>query len=191
MKFNKDTFEIIFFARAGQGAKSAAEILAQAALAEGKYIQAFPYYGPERSGAPTKTYVRLSNHPIRTHEPIVDPDLVVVLDETLLKTEAVTNNITEGESIIVNTRKSNEEIKKILPLGFSGNLKTINATALALDTTGQTLPNSVILGKIAQITEIVSLDSLQKKFREIFEEKLGKEMTYKNILAIEKGYDSL
>ncbi len=188
MKFNKKTFEIIFFARAGQGAKTAAEILAQAATSEGKYIQAFPYFGPERSGAPTKTYVRISNEPIRIHEPIVDPDVVVVLDDTLLKTEEVTKNLDEKESLIVNTDKDEVEIRKIIK-NFPGNIKAIDGNLISNEILGQARPNSVILGKLLQVTEVVKLESLKNEFRKIFEKKIGKELTNKNILVLEKGYE--
>lgn len=190
VKFNKKTFEIIFFARAGQGAKSAAETLAQAALLEGKYIQAFPYYGPERSGAPTKAYVRISSYPIRSHETIVDPDLVVVMDDTLLDIEDVTNNLDEKESLIINTTKTEEEVRKIVK-GFKGNIKTIDATGIALDTIGMPQSNGVILGKIAKVSEVVKLENIFEQFRRIFEKKVGPEITKKNILAIERGFDSL
>ncbi len=190
MNPDKDTFEIIFHARAGQGAKSAAEILAQAAMSEGKYIQAFPYFGPERSGAPTKTYVRISSKEIRTHEPIVDPDLSVVLDDTLLESADVAKNITKNEHLIISTKKNKEAILGILG-SFKGNLKIIDATAIAMETVGLPVANSVMLGKIAQVAGVVSLDSLKEEFRKIFEEKIGKEMTEKNIKAIEKGHDNL
>jgi len=84
MKYHKQMLDVVFYARGGQGGKSAAEIMAQAAFSEGKYVQAFPQFGPERSGAPTKTFIRVSNEPILTHEPVVDPDVVVVLDETII-----------------------------------------------------------------------------------------------------------
>jgi len=190
MKFNKSTFEIIFFARAGQGAKSAAEILAQAAVLEGKYIQAFPYYGPQRSGAPTRAYVRISSDPIRLHEPIVDPDLVVVMDDTLLETEDVTSNLDEKETLIINTRKTEEEVRELVK-GFKGNIKAVDATGIAMDTIGQPRPNGVILGKIVKVSEVVKLENVFEQFKKIFEKKVGKEITKKNILAIEKGFDEL
>jgi pyruvate ferredoxin oxidoreductase gamma subunit len=190
MKFNKDTFEVTFFARAGQGAKTAAEILAQAAMNEGKYIQAFPYYGPERSGAPTKAYVRISNKPIRIHEPITDPDLVVVLDETLLSSQDVSKNLDRDESLIINTKKTGEEIKAILK-DFSGSVQTIDAVGIAMKKTGQPNINSVILGKVIKIAEIVKLESVIGEFQKIFEKKIGSELTKKNIQAIQAGYDSL
>lgn len=190
MKFNKKTFEIIFFARAGQGAKSIAESLAQAAVSEGKFVHAFSFYGPQRSGAPTKAFVKISSDPIRNHEPIIDPDVVVVLDDTLIGTEDVGKNITENESVIVNTRKNGEEIRKSIN-NFRGNIKAIDANGIAMDTMGMIQPNGVILGKLIGVTEIVKLESVIDQFRKIFAGKIGEELTRKNILAIEKGYDSL
>ena len=190
MKYHKDIIEIIFYARAGQGAKTAAEIIAQAATSEGKYIQAFPYYGPERSGAPTKAYVRISENPIRTHEPITDPDLVVVLDETLLSSQEVTTNLDKNEALIIATDKAAEEIRSLVK-NFEGKIYPVDALSMALKITGQPNLNSVILGKIIKISEITGLDSVTGEFRKIFEQKIGKEPTDKNILAIQAGYDSL
>lgn len=190
MKFNKDTFEIIFFARAGQGSKTAAEIVAQAAVREGKCVQAFPYFGPERSGAPTKSYIRVSDKPIRIHEPIIDPDTVVVLDDTLLGSVDVTSNLDRDEWLIINTSKNIEEIKKFFP-DFLGKAYLIDANKISLDIIGQPRPNSVILGKLIQVAEIVKLESIKSEFRELFTSKIGKEITEKNIRAIEAGYDAL
>ncbi len=190
MKFNKPTFEIIFFARAGQGAKTAAEIVAQAAVNEGKYVQAFPYFGPERSGAPTRAYVRVSGEPIRQHEPITDPDAVVILDDTLLASQDVSKNLDREESLIINTQKPQEELKKEIP-GFQGKIYALDALNLALKITGQPAINSVILGKLIKVTEVVKLDSVIGEFRKLFEKKIGKEMTEKNVRAVEAGYDIL
>ncbi len=189
MKFNKDTFEIIFFARAGQGAKTAAEIIAQAAMREGKYVQAFPYYGPERSGAPTKAFVRVSDKTIRTHEPITDPDAVVVLDDTLLDSEDIAKNLSRDESLIINSAKDENAIKIKLN-DFQGKIHNIDADNIALKIVGKPAANSVILGKISQVTEIVKLESVINEFRNLFTPKIGKEATEKNIKAIENGYDS-
>jgi pyruvate ferredoxin oxidoreductase gamma subunit len=190
VKLNKNIFEIIFFARAGQGAKTAAEIVAQAAMNEGKNIQAFPYYGPERSGAPTKAYVRISNDPIRQHEPITDPDLVIVLDETLLASQDVSKNLDRDEALIINTKKSVEEVRKEIS-HFQGIIHPVDALGMALDITGAPAINSVILGKLVKVSEIVKLESIISEFRELFTNKIGKELTEKNVKAIEGGYDSI
>jgi len=190
MNFTKELFQIVFFARAGQGAKSIAEVLAQSAVAEGKFVQAFSFYGPQRSGAPTKTYVKISDKPIRNHEPIVDPDVAIVLDDTLLHSEKVTENLTKEESLIVNTKKRMEEIRENIG-EFDGNIKIIEAERIARDIIGKSFINGVVLGKLIQVTEIVKLETVLEQFKKIFEKKIGAEMAKKNILAIEKGYDSL
>ena len=189
MKYHKDIFEIIFFARGGQGAKSAAEILAQAAVAEGKFVQAFPQFGPERSGAPTKTFVRISEKEIRTKEPVVDPDLVVVVDETILDSEKVTEGLDKNEALIVNTKKTGQEIKN--KIGFAGKIYPVDANGISMEIVGQPRPNTVILGKIVQVTEIASLSAVIEEFRNIFEKKIGKENCAKNVAAIEKAYDAI
>jgi len=190
MKLNKDIFEIIFFARAGQGAKTIAEIIAQAAVSEGKYVQAFPYFGPERSGAPTKAYVRISEKSIRVHEPIVDPDAVVVLDETLLKSEDTAKNLDRDESFIINTAKTEKEIAEKVE-NFKGKIHAIDAVGIARETIGQPRPNSVILGKLIQVTEVVNLESAIEEFRKIFLLKIGSDLAEKNVLAIKRGYNGL
>lgn len=189
MKNDKKAFEIIFHARGGQGAKSAAEILAQAALHEGKSVQAFPSFGPERSGAPTKTYVRISNNEIRTREPIVDPDMVIVLDETLLDGTTVTEGLDKDEALIINTKKAAHEVGGLIR--FAGKIHPVDANGISMEIVGQPRPNTVILGKIVKIAEIVKLESVISEFRKIFEAKIGKENCEKNILAIEKAYDAI
>lgn len=190
MKFNKDTFEIIFFARAGQGAKTAVELIAQAAIKEGKHVQAFPSFGPERNGAPMEAFIRISDKAIRIHEPVVDPDVVVVLDETLIGSKNVTKNLDRDESLIINTAKNSDEISQKLK-DFKGKIHTIDAAGISLKIVGQPQPNTAVLGKLIQVTEIVKMKSLIEEFRKMFEPKIGKELTRKNILAIEKAYDSL
>ncbi|MDP1620389.1 MAG: 2-oxoacid:acceptor oxidoreductase family protein [bacterium] len=194
MKYHKDIFEIIFHARGGQGAKAAAEIIAQAAVSEGKFVQAFPQFGPERSGAPTKTFVRISDKAIRTYEPVIDPDVVVVLDETILDSETVTANLDSDEALIVNTKKTVEQIRQKLTergAGFEGRIYPIDANGISMEIVGHPRPNTVILGKFVQVTEAVDLASVTAEFGNIFEYKIGKEATDKNILAIEKAYDTI
>lgn len=186
MDETKNLLEITFFARGGQGAKTAAEILAQGAVMESKFVQAFPSFGPERSGAPMQTFLRVSNQEIRTHEPVLDPDVVVVLDNTLLETENITQSLKENTILIVNSIRRADELGQ--QLKFSGKIYAVDASGISLEIIGQSRPNTVILGKIIQITQIAKLETIQKKFQEIFQEKIGKEATEKNILAIKKAY---
>ena len=185
---NKKRYEIIIHGRGGQGAKTTAEVLAQAALRKGKQVQAFPEFGPERSGAPMKAFVRISDDPIRTHEPVVDPDCVLVLDDSIPETVVVTKNITGAEAIIVNTKMSKKDYAK--KLKFSGNVITVDASRMSLEITGENRPNTVILGKFVFVTELVDIEDVCEAFRDMYETKIGNEMTQKNIEAIEKAYGS-
>jgi len=194
MKYHKNMIEIIFHGRGGQGAKAAAEIVAQAAVSEGKFVQAFPNYGPERSGAPTRTYVRISPSEIRTHEPIIDPDIVVVLDETLLDSQIVTDNLDKNEFLVINSAKTAEEIREKLSArgeNFEGKIYPIDANGISMQIVGQPRPNTVILGKLIKVSEIARLESVTEEFRKIFSAKIGEEMTEKNIKAIEAAYDAV
>ncbi|MFH0969492.1 MAG: 2-oxoacid:acceptor oxidoreductase family protein [Patescibacteria group bacterium] len=192
MEFNEKILNIIFFARGGQGAKTATEILAQAGIMEGKFVKAFPEFGPERSGAPIKTYLRISSSEIRTAEPITKPSIIIVLDKTVLDGGEMTKNLEFGEDIlmIINTRKEKEEIKKLVP-SFKGKIYTIDASTLALKIIGKPTPNVAILGYLVKITELVKLSNVSKAIENIFTDKIGKELTQKNILAMEKAYDSI
>lgn len=190
MKKEKKSYEIIFYARGGQGAKTASELLAHTAVREGKFVKAFPHFGPERSGAPTKMFLRVSDNEIRTQEPIIDPDVVVVMDETVMESFDTVKNLDKNEFLIVNSRKTKEEINETVP-GFKGAIHSIDATGIALELTGNPNPNSVLVGKLVAVTNIVSLDGVSEVFREYFTPKLGKELTEKNIKAIEAGYDAL
>ncbi|MDO8529540.1 MAG: 2-oxoacid:acceptor oxidoreductase family protein [bacterium] len=192
MKINEDITSVIFFARGGQGAKTATEILAQAAILEGKFVKAFPDFGPERSGAPIKTYLRISQGEIRTSEPILSPDIAVVLDETVLESDNIKNNLAanKDEIMIVNSRKNSGDVASTIP-EFKGKIYVIDATGLAMETIGKPTPNIVILGYLIKIAEIVKMSNVIKVFESIFNAKIGEESTKKNILAMEKAYDNL
>lgn len=187
-------FELVFHARGGQGAKTAAEIIAQAAFCEGKFVQAFPSFGPERSGAPTETFVRISGTPIRTHEPVINPDALIFLDETILHSKSRQLRLSDGKALIINSRKPPQEWGKIIADSgnqeFHGIIHTVDANGISLEIVGQPRPNTVALGKILQITKIVSMEKVIDEFKKIFEPKIGAEMTMKNVQAIEKAYVS-
>ena len=181
--------EIRFHARAGQGAKSAAQLIAEAALDKGKFIQAFPNYGPERSGAPMTTYVRIDDKPITTHQPITNPDIVAVIDSTLLDFVNVTQGMKEDSILIVNTPKDKEWVKN--KTGFNGNIYTLDATRIALDNLKRDIPNLPIIGAIIKLTGIVRLEDLENHIRDMFIKKLGKEMTEANIKCLKQGYEAV
>lgn len=185
---NKKRYEIIIHGRGGQGAKTTAEILVQAAIRQGKYVQAFPEFGPERSGAPMRSYVRISDDPIRTHEPVTDPDCVLVLDESIMEKVEVTKKLTGKEPLIVNSTKPKHEIAQ--KINFKGVIVPVDASGMSLEIIGENRPNTVILGKFAFVTEVVHIENIVEAFLEKYQAKLGKEKAEKNIQAIRKAYDS-
>ena len=185
---SKNLFEIRIHARAQQGANTIAHFLAEAIINAGKYAQAFPFYGPERSGAPLLAFVRISDQPIRIYSQVYKPDAVIIIDDTLLRTEKAD----EGKIILINTHKSKEEICKTLKCS-SAEIFTINANKISEDILGIEMPNTVLLGAFLKILEtnnykFISLDDIIKITKEEFEKKLGKELTDKNIKAIKAGY---
>ncbi len=188
MKLNKNTFEVIFFARGGQGAKTASELVAHSAVKEGKFVKAFPFFGPERSGAPTKMFLRVSEKPIRTQEPVSDPDIVLVLDETVMDSQDVANNLDKHEILIVNSANSQEDIRKRVP-HFEGSIHVVDGNGISAEIIGKPSPNMVLIGHLIKISEIVELESAAEVFRGVFTEKIGKDLTEKNIRAMQAGYD--
>ena len=135
-------------------------------------------------------FLRVSEKEIRTQEPVLDPDIVVVMDETVMGGGEITQNLDRNESLIVNSKRSSEEIRKSVP-NFLGKIHAIDASEIALRVTGNPNPNTVLVGQLIKISEIVSLESAAEIFRKVFTAKIGKELTEKNIQAMREGYDTL
>jgi len=171
--------EIRFHGRGGQGAVTAAEILAKAAFEDGKYCQAFPFFGAERKGAPVMAFSRIHDKPIRRRYQVYNPDYVVVLDETLLEAVDIVSGLKEGGKVVINTEED-------LMLD-SVEVHTIDATGIALETLGVPIVNTVMLGAFAKVTEEVSLDSIIKITKETFPGKIGE----KNATAAEIAYEQV
>ena len=181
-------YEIRFHGRGGQGAKTAAATLAEAAMEKGKFIQSFPEFGAERRGAPVKAYTRISDNPMTIHCPVIRPNLVVVIDPNLIQ-PSVLEGLKENGKIIVNSTKTAEEIKK--ELGFKGELHVLDATKISLEEIGKNIPNTPILGAIIKLTNLVSLDEIKEQIRAIFKTKLSQQIIDKNMSAIDRGYKEL
>ena len=147
----KDLIEIRWHGRGGQGAKTASLLLADAAFNTGKYIQGFPEYGPERMGAPITAYNRISNQPITIHSNIYEPDYVVVVDDTLLESVDVTAGLKETGAVIINTTKDEAYLKKVLK-GYAGNIYTIDARKVSMETLGKYFPNTPMLAAIVKVS---------------------------------------
>mgnify|MGYP001056633703 CR=1 FL=1 len=184
----KEIYEVRMHARAGQGAKSGSQLLAESAFKLGKWIQSFPEYGSERRGAPTVSYTRISDKQIRTHEPIVNPDAVLVFDQGIAGSVPVAQGLSEEHGIlIVNTTKSVEEIKRITD--FNGKIYTLDATGISLKLLSIDAPNVPMLGALIKTTNIVPLEIVEDVIKEHFLARLGEEKVKKNIEGLRKAWE--
>ena len=169
-----DLIEIRWHGRGGQGAKTASLLLADAAFNTGKYIQGFPEYGPERMGAPLTAYNRISDTPIRIHSNIYEPDYVVVVDDTLLESVNVTDGLKESGGIVINTTRSENELKDLLK-GYNGAIYTINAKKISLEALGKYFPNTPMLAAIVKVSGIMEekdfLEDMEGSFKHKFAKK--------------------
>ena len=165
--------EIRWHGRGGQGAKTASLLLADAAFNTGKYIQGFPEYGPERMGAPITAYNRISDEPITIHSNIYYPDYVVVVDDTLLESVDVTSGLKEDGAILINTTKPEEVLRKELK-GYKGDVYTLDARKISLETLGRYFPNTPMLAGIVKISGIMTDEELVKDMEGSFKHKFAK-----------------
>lgn len=188
--FMKNLIEIRIHGRGGQGAKTASELLVETALGKGKYIQSFPEYGPERAGAPMRAYARISDQPIHIHSGITNPNIVAVIDPTLLDSIDVTEGLSEDGILLVNTALSPKEIRKKLNFN-KGKACTVDATKIALETIGLPLPNTSILGALIKITGLIKLEDLEGKIKEKFLKKIGEKKTQGNIDSVKRAYNEV
>ena len=182
----KDTIEIRWHGRGGQGAKTASLLLADTAFNTGKYVQGFPEYGPERMGAPITAYNRISSNPITVHSNIYEPDYVVVVDDTLLESVPVTAGLKEDGAIVINTTKSIDELKKDLH-GYKGNVYSIDARKISEEALGRYFPNTPMLAAIVKVTEIMPDDAFLEDMKGSFKHKFAKkpEVIDGNMKALE------
>ena len=149
--------EIRWHGRGGQGAKTAALLLADVAFEAGKHVQGFPEYGPERMGAPITAYDRISDNPIRVHSNIYEPDFVAVVDDTLLSSVDVTAGLKADGAILVNTQKTPEEILPLLK-GYPGKVFLLNAHDVCMATLGKYFPNTPMLAAMVKISGVMDIE---------------------------------
>ena len=182
----KDLIEIRWHGRGGQGAKTASLLLADAAFNTGKYIQGFPEYGPERMGAPITAYNRISNTPIRIHSNIYEPDYVVVVDDSLLEAVDVTAGLKPDGAIVINTTKSGNELKPLLN-GYTGDIYTIDARKISLETLGKYFPNTPMLAAIVKVSGVIEEKDFLADMEGSFKHKFAKkpEVIDGNMKALE------
>jgi pyruvate ferredoxin oxidoreductase gamma subunit len=184
--------EIRWHGRGGQGAKTAALLLADVAFSTGMYVQGFPEYGPERMGAPITAYNRIGEDKIRVHSNIYEPDFVVVVDETLLSTVDVAKGLKSQGSIVVNTEKTPEEIKNYIR-GFDGKIHTIDAKKISTEALGANFPNTPMLAAIVKVSGIMKEEKFIEEMQYSFEHKFASkpQVIEGNMTALKRALEEI
>ncbi len=178
--------EIRWHGRGGQGIVTVSRLLAYAALLDGKYVQAFPEFGPERRGAPVTGYTRISDEPIIIHSHIYHPNIVVIVDPTLIGKVDVTKGLVEDGLIVANSEKEPEELRDDLKVA-KASVYTVNAARIALDILGKPIYNTAMLGALIKASPLTSLESLSKVIMERFPGTIGE----KNVAVIKRAYEEV
>jgi len=175
--------EIRWHGRGGQGAVTSAELVAQAAISEGRYAHAFPSFGPERRGAPVLAFVRISSRePIRIRAEITQPDVVVVLDVGLLGVVNVTSGLKENGMLVINTKRSFDDIEAWFKTKCK--LVKVDATSIAREVLGIPVTNTTMIGAVLRATGVVKLESLVEPLKQRF----GR-LAERNIKAMQRAYE--
>lgn len=183
--------EIRWHARAGQGAVTAAKVVAETALSADQYMQAMPEYGPERMGAPIKAFTRISDEPIEIHNNIEFPDVVIVLDESLLDVVDVTEGLKPDGTLIINTCSPADGVKKALGISESQKVACVDASGIALDTIKRDIPNTPIVGALVKACGVIDLDVFKGLLAKNLAKKFGQEMIDANYAAVDRAYEEV
>jgi pyruvate ferredoxin oxidoreductase gamma subunit len=182
--------EIRWHARAGQGAVTAAKLVADTALENDKYIQAMPEYGPERMGAPIQAFTRLSDDPIEIHNNIETPNVVVVLDETLLPIVDVARGLAGDGAIIVNTCSSPAAVRAALGIAH-GKVATVDASGIAMATLKRDIPNTPMIGALAKVTGVLDVEQIKEHLSKTFGKKFSQEVIDANLESVTRAYEEV
>ena len=176
--------EVRWHGRGGQGAVTSVELLAQAAVGVGKYAQGFPSFGPERRGAPVAAFSRIDDKKIKVRSGIYKPDVVIVLDSSLIGLVNVTEGLKSGGTLIVNTPKTPEEIRK--ELNFSGTVATVDGTGIARKEMGVPIANTTMIGALLKIIGVMGLDAMKGSV----EHRFGR-IAQKNLNSMKRAYEEI
>ena len=188
----QNVVEIRWHGRGGQGAKTAALLLADVAFKTGKHVQGFPEYGPERMGAPITAYNRIGEGEIRVHSNIYHPDYVVVVDEGLLDVVDVTDGLSKDGAIVVNTKKSAADIRPHLN-GYEGKVYTIDARKVSKQCLGRYFPNTPMLAAIVKVSRVMDESVFFNEMKASFEHKFSSkpEVIDGNMNALKMAFEEV
>lgn len=187
---SKEMLEIRWHGRGGQGAVTASKVFADSALVENKQIQAFPEYGSERQGAPIKAFTRISDKPITIHSQVTDPDIVVVLDPTLLKVVNVIEGLAEDGKLLINTTDTPEKVRADLKVE-GRTIFTIDATGISLKHLGKAIPNTPMIGALVKATGLLDINNVAQDFKKQFQKKFREDVIEGNVKAILEAYNEV
>lgn len=182
--------EIRWHARGGQGAVTAAKMTAEVALSQDQYFQAFPEYGPERSGAPIVAFTRISNEPIQIYSAIEHPDYVLVLDPTLLDVVDVTAGTGEGAVVIVNSEDDCSSLAN-RPEMVGKHVYALPATNIALETIKRAIPNTPLIGAFAKVSGLFPLEGILDEVQASLGKKFNEDVVNANLEAVKRGYEEV
>lgn len=180
--------EIRWHGRGGQGAVTAAKVFADACLSGGRYTQAFPEYGPERAGAPLKAYNRIGSKELRLHCPVTKPNIVAVVDATLLDAIDVTEGAPDDAAFIINTMKEPKEIRAKIKAKPTQKVFTVDATTISVDSIGRPMPNTPMVGALTKVSGLLSLEAVLEDMKKSFGKKFSQKIIDGNIQAVTRGY---
>jgi len=183
--------EVRWHGRGGQGAKTASILLGKVAAKTDKRIQAFPEYGPERMGAPVLAYNRISDKKITIHCQVTEPEIVVVLDPTLLDVVDVTEGVSSDGIIVVNTKESPSAIKE--KINFEGKVSTVDAYKISREEIGRPIPNTPMIGAMIKASNILTFDEVITFLEDELKKKFASkpEIVEKNVAAINRAYEEV
>jgi pyruvate ferredoxin oxidoreductase gamma subunit len=178
--------ELCWHGRGGQGVVTANEILADTAIREGKYVKAFPEFGPERMGAPIRAFTRISTDPIRVHSQVYEPDIVIVLDPTLVGKVKITAGLKKDSVILANYPGTPKELQDALQT--SAKCYAVDATKISTEEIGRPMANTSMLGALVKISQMVSFGSLEDQMTSKFTGKLPDKVIVKNLSALKRAF---
>ena len=186
----KELTEIRWHGRGGQGVKTAATMAAEAALQEGKFAQGFPEYGPERMGAPVTGYTRIADKAITIHCGVAQPDVVIVLDNSLVGQIDLVAGLGADGVLIINTNENPVEVRRKLGMK-GGRLFTVDATRISIEELGRSIPNTPMMGALVKVTELLNMETLKKDVQKKFMKKFGEKIVQGNFRALERAYQEV
>ncbi len=181
--------EIRWHGRGGQGVVTANEILAETAISAGKYVKAFPEFGPERMGAPIRAFTRISETPIKVHSQVYEPDIVIILDGTLVGKVDMLGGLKKDGFVLANYAGTPKELQEAL--GTDAECHTLDATAISMEEIGKPMANTAILGALTKVSPLVSYSALEDQITTKFTGKLSDKVIVKNLSALKRAFDEV